>query len=261
MPLAGSALFFDRVADKYATWYSAPSPGGFALRVRRQKALELLRNANGRILDVGCGPGVMTQDLMDLGWEFCGVDASPNMIREGQRSFGNTGRAHFTVGDASRLPFVTGSFDAVISMGVIDRLPAPEAAVSEMTRVLRKKGTLILAFANLLSPYAAWKGFVYYPILARLRPIYHRLAGRLQPPALPSSLPRLYTPGSATRLLAKHGAEVSRTVFYNSNIFLSPLDEFFPRGALRVTERLEGSRCETLHRLGAGFLLQAHKRS
>jgi ubiquinone/menaquinone biosynthesis C-methylase UbiE len=261
MPLAGSALFFDHVAEKYASWYSDRSPGGFALRARRQKVLDLLGNAQGRILDVGCGPGVMTQDLMDLGWEFWGVDASPKMIRESHRSFGETGRAHFTVGDASHLPYVSESFDAVISMGVLDRLPSPEAAVNEMIRVLRKKGTLILAFANLLSPYAAWKAFVYYPILARLRPIYYRLTKRTQPPSLPSSLPRLYTPGSARRLLAKHGAEVSRTVFYNSNLFLSPLDELFPRWALRVTEGLEGSGRRALHRLGAGFLLKAHKRS
>jgi hypothetical protein len=128
-----------------------------------------------------------------------------------------------------------------------------------MARVLRKNGTLILAFANLLSPYAAWKAFVYYPILARLRPVYYRLTGRARPPALPSSLPRLYTPVSAKRLLTKHGAEVSRTVFYNSNVFLSPLDELFPRCALRVTEGLEGSRLRMLNRLRAGFLLKAQK--
>jgi ubiquinone/menaquinone biosynthesis C-methylase UbiE len=261
MPLAGSALFFDQVAQNYASWYAARSPGGFALRVRRQKAMELLSGARGRILDVGCGPGVMTHELLDRGWEFWGADASPNMIAECHKMFENRSRAHFTVADAAHLPYATGFFDAVVSMGVIDRLSSPEAAVQEMARVVRKNGTLILAFANLLSPYAAWKAFVYYPVVTRLRPLYCRLAGRARQPSLPSSLPKLYTVRSAKELLARNGVKVSEVAYYNSNLFLSPLDELFPRWALRVTEGFESSPRRYLHRLGAGFLLKAHKDS
>ena len=259
MPLAGSAVFFDQVAQDYASWYSARSPGGFALRVRRQKALELLGRARGKILDVGCGPGVMTHELLHRGWEFWGVDASPNMIEQCRKLFENRRRAHFTVADAAHLPFATGFFDVVISMGVIDRLRSPEAAIREMARVLRKDGTLIVAFANLLSPYAAWKAFVYYPLIGRLRPIYCRLTGRARPPSLPSSLPKLYTVGSAKELVARYGAKVSQVAYYNSNLFLSPLDELFPRWALRLTEGLESSPRRYLTRLGAGFLLKAQK--
>src|SRR5690242_16163022 len=193
MPLVGSAPFFNNVADKYASWHSASSPGGFALRVRRERVLELLGRDQGRILDVGCGPGVMTQELIDLGWEFWGIDASPKMIHECCKRFEATDQAHFAVGDAARLPFPTGFFDAVICTGVIDRLPCAAAAIKEMARVVRKNGTLIVAFAHLLSPYAAWKAYVYYPILAALRPMYYRLTRRARPPSLPSSLPRLYT--------------------------------------------------------------------
>jgi SAM-dependent methyltransferase len=201
----------------------------------------------------------MTHELLDRGWEFWGVDASPKMIGECHKLFENRSRAHFEVADAALLPFDTGSFDAVISMGVIDRLPSPEAAIQEMARVLGPNGTLIVAFANLLSPYAAWKGFLYYPLLSRLRPFYCRLTGRPRPPALPSSLPKLYTVGSAKRLFARNGATASQTVFYNTNLFLSPLDELFPRWALRVTGGLECSARPHLSSLGAGFLLKAHK--
>jgi ubiquinone/menaquinone biosynthesis C-methylase UbiE len=259
MRLAGSALFFNQVAQNYASWYTARSPGGFALRVRRQKALELLGRTPGRILDVGCGPGVMTHQLLDRGWEFWGVDASPNMIGECYKRFENGSRAHFTVADAAQLPFATGFFDAVISMGVIDRLPSPAAAIREMARVVRTDGTLIIAFANLLSPYAAWKAYVYYPLIGRLRPICCRLAGRAQPPSLPSSLPKLYSVSAARKLLAQNRAKVSQVVFYNTNLFLSPLDELFPRWALRVTEGLECSTRRYVRFLGAGFLLKAQK--
>lgn len=261
MPLVGSAPFFNTVAEKYASWYSDPSPGGFALRVRREKVLQLLGHDTGKILDVGCGPGVMAQALLDLGWEFWGIDASPKMIRECHTRFDRAGQAHFAVGDAARLPFPSGFFDAVLCTGVIDRLPSAAAAIQEMTRVVRKNGTLIIAFAHLLSPYAAWKAYVYYPVLAGLRPLYYWLSGRARPPALPSSFPRLYTVGSARELLARHGARVSRVVFYNANVFLSPLDELFPRWALRVTEVLDGGSHRNWDRLGTGFLLKAQKLS
>lgn len=55
--------------------------------------------------------------------------------------------------DGRALPFKTGSFDVVISVGVLEHITEPEALVEEMTRVLKPKGTIILYFG----PHSWWR--------------------------------------------------------------------------------------------------------
>lgn len=256
----GSPAYFNKVAEEYASWYYAQSPGGYALRVRQQRVLELLDRPSGKVLDVGCGPGVLARELLDRGCEFWGVDASPRMIEECRKHLGKNDRAHFGPADATSLEFPDEYFDAVICMGVIDRIPAYDAALKEMARVVKKNGTLLISFPNLLSPYATWKKFPFYPTVALLRPVYYGLAGRPQPPSMPSSLIKLYTARTAAKLLARHGVEITDVVYYYFNVFLSPLDELLPRWTARVIHRLEPLRFGRLKWLGAGFILKAKKR-
>lgn len=257
----GSVSYFDKVAQQYTSWYEAPSPGGYALRARQQRVLELLDQPGGKVLDVGCGPGVLAPAVLDSGRRFWGVDASPNMIEECRDRFGNDGRAHFAVSDAKSLPFWDEFFDAVISLGVIDRMPAYTLAIEEMVRVVRKGGTLLIAFPNLLSPYASWKNFILYPAVGLLHPIYYPLLGRPCPPCQFSSLATLHTVRSATSLLAAYGAQVSDVGYYYFNFFLSPLDEIFPLWIHKIVMRLEPLRFTSLKWLGAGFILKAKKPS
>jgi len=260
MTMPGSPAYFETVAEEYASWYQAQSPGGHALRTRQKRMLELLDQPGGRVLDVGCGPGILTRDLLDLGYEFWGVDASPGMIEQCRKHFGRTDRAHFAVGDAASLAFPDGYFDAAICLGVIDRLQAHESAIREMLRVVKGGGTLLISFPNLLSPYAAWKTSVFYPLVERLRPLYYGLTGRPQRPSLLSSFVKLHTARTATDVVQRYGADVTDVVYFHFNLFLSPLDDLFPRLALRVTERLERLRFGPLKWLGAGFILKGKRR-
>lgn len=267
-----SLPYFDAVAGAYSRGYQENSPGGYALRIRKQRVVELLDKRGGRVLDVGCGPGMMVQELLDLGCEFWGVDASPNMIVQCRAEFGNAHRAHFAVSDATSLPFPDGFFDTVICTGVIGHVRAAESAIKEMARVVKRNGTLLVSFPNLLSPYAAWKLFVFYPAVALLRPVYYRLAGRPQPPSLyrfgsrdqfrslRSAFAELHTARAARELIAVHGAEAAEIVYFYFNVFLSPVDELFPRWTLAVVRRLEGLRRGRLKWLGAGFIVKAQKR-
>jgi ubiquinone/menaquinone biosynthesis C-methylase UbiE len=222
--------------------------------------LELLNGVNGKVLDVGCGPGVMVEDLTDLGCKVCAVDAAPRMVEECYRRFGHLPQVHCSVGCATALNFPDESFDAVLCMGVIDRIQAYELALKEMARVINKGGTLVLSFPNLLSPYAAWKKFIFYPIVAVLQPIYSACIRRPPGPSLLSSFAKLHTARGALELLVRHELEFTDIVYFNFNVFLSPLDELFPHWAVRVTMRLEPLRYGRLKWLGAGFIIKAKKR-
>jgi ubiquinone/menaquinone biosynthesis C-methylase UbiE len=268
-PASGSAAYFNQAVDVYDSAYDANTPGGYALRVRQQRVLDLLDGPGGKALDVGCGAGRMASALTDRGYDFWGVDAAPAMIELARRRHSANPRAHFHVADAHALAFEDGSFDVVICMGVIDRIQDWESAILEMIRVLRPGGALIISFANLLSPYAWWKNFVFYPTMAFLRPFYYRLRGQPAPVSLYNrvdprghlsllaSLARLQTDKAVLEFLHRlnlHGTDV---VYYNFNLFLSPLDEWMPRWSVALSQRIERLRFGPLRWLGAGYVVKA----
>jgi ubiquinone/menaquinone biosynthesis C-methylase UbiE len=256
----GSAWYFNNLSEAYIDQYFVESPGGHALRTRKELVLELLNDVNGKVLDVGCGPGVMVEDLTDLGYEVCAVDAAPRMVEECYRRFGHLPRVHCSVGSVTALNLPNEAFDAVICMGVIDRIQAYDLALKEMARVVRKGGTLLISFPNLSSPYAAWKKFIFYPMVALLQSIYSTCVRRPLSPSLLSSFAKLYTSRAASELMERYEFEVKDVVYFNFNVFLSPLDEIFPGWALKMTRRLEKFRFGRLKRLGAGFILKGKKR-
>jgi len=256
-PDAGSLPFFDATSATWLKRYDENTPGGYALRIRKQRVLELLDPGGGQLLDIGCGAGAMVSDAVALGYRFWGVDGSPRMIETCRTAFRGRTDAHFSVGRATLLAFPNAFFDTVLCMGVIDHVADYPAALREMLRVLRPGGQAIVSFPNALSPYAVWRNSVFYPLLRAVRPAYFALLGRPAPPAL-SSRATLFSQRRAARLLQEAGAEVRGVRYFNFNVCLSPLDELFPLPAMRLAERLEtpdGAR----RWLGCGFLVNARK--
>ena len=98
-------------------------------------------------LDVGCGTG---EDVMTLsgrtqpGGRAVGVDVSATMIEEARRRHGHHRGVEFRTADATRLPFQAAVFDACRCERTLQHLEDPDAAVHEMTRVLRPGGRLAL---------------------------------------------------------------------------------------------------------------------
>jgi len=253
--------FFDKAAEEYDRQYSANTPAGYALRIRREKVLNLFDQPGGKVLDVGCGPAVMTEALLNLGCTFWGVDPSSRMIDIARRRFKENNRVHFLSGNAMRLDFLDGFFDAAICMGVIDGLQDRRQAVREMVRVLKPGGTLIISFTNLVSPYAFWKKYVFYPVVS----IWHGIRdGRAEwrgRSSLGHEAKRrtLCTENAARDLLCSEGMNVVQAEGYYHNLLLSPLDEIWPTGALWVTRQLEESRWPKPQWLAAGRIVKARK--
>jgi ubiquinone/menaquinone biosynthesis C-methylase UbiE len=253
-----TAQFFNEVADNYAGWYDAASPGGHALRERQQLALQLLDVPAGRVLDVGCGAGTLVGELLKRGYDARGVDAAPRMVEQCRQRFSDLDASRFTVDDATKLSQPDASFDVVTCFGVIDRLPQ-DKTIRELARVLRPGGTLLVAFPNRVSPYAWWKNDVYYPALARVRPVVYRVLRRPVLPALPAGRAHLHVVASATRILAGAELTVTDAAYYYFNPFLSPVDEVLPRWTLGPVQKLARLRTTPFRWLGAGFILKARK--
>jgi SAM-dependent methyltransferase len=93
-----------------------------------------------RILDAGCGSGD-THRFLTAHNQIVGVDFSRQMARYAARHY-----AAVSVGDVEQLPFRTGQFDAVIATGVWQCLPTASPFLSELQRVVRPGGEVVLGW-------------------------------------------------------------------------------------------------------------------
>jgi arsenite methyltransferase len=99
------------------------------------------------VLDVGCGPGFYTRELLDqVGEEgsVTGVDQSPQMLAVAMRRCEGFGNVRFEEGDATRLPVENGGFDRALSVQVLEYVADVPAALAEMHRALRPGGRLVV---------------------------------------------------------------------------------------------------------------------
>jgi SAM-dependent methyltransferase len=98
----------------------------------------------GSICDLGCGPGQVARYLRDRGADVCGIDLSPEMVRQAALLHSEI---NFTQGDLLRLDRVSAeSFGGVAAFYSVIHIPRPAvvAALAEIRRVLRSNGVLLL---------------------------------------------------------------------------------------------------------------------
>jgi SAM-dependent methyltransferase len=108
---------------------------------------ELTRpTADGRVADLGCGPGHVTAHLRDLGLSAFGVDASPAMVQLAREAYPGV---RFDVGSMAALDIADGALGGVLSRWSIIHTPPPEvpAILAEFHRVLAPGGHLLIGFS------------------------------------------------------------------------------------------------------------------
>lgn len=95
-----------------------------------------------RVLDVGCGEGMLTRRLRRLLPGVVGIDADPGSIELARRQDPD-GQVDYRCGDFLTCPFPPGSFDAVTCVAALHHMPEA-AALTAMARLLRPGGVLIV---------------------------------------------------------------------------------------------------------------------
>jgi len=121
------------------------SGSGEKLQPFKLKMLEMVSaNGRGRVLDIGCGSGMISAKLQAAGWDVCGIDIS----QEGVRKYCGRGFAGI-VSDAERnLPFKDQTFDAVWISEVIEHLVDYRNLLREIGRIVKKSGRVYLTTPN-----------------------------------------------------------------------------------------------------------------
>ena len=95
---------------------------------------------DAHVLELACGTGQFTYPLCDLCESWEATDFSQAMIAEAEKK---PCSAHFSVQDATHLPYSGGSFDLVLIANALHIMPAPQLALSEIHRVLKPGGILL----------------------------------------------------------------------------------------------------------------------
>ena len=115
--------------------------------INRISAAVLRNGRRIKVLDVGCGPGILTVALAPLVYEVVALDLTPEMIAQAKKRSDLLGlkNVRFEVGRAEELPFSDGYFDVVVTRLMLHHLLSPTSAVKEIARVTRKGGLLVVA--------------------------------------------------------------------------------------------------------------------
>lgn len=94
-----------------------------------------------QVLELGCGPGQLTEALSKVAGAVQGVDFAENMIRVAQQTYPDL---KFQVANGEELPFEDSTFDVVVVNYTAHHLARPELVFTEVLRTLKPDGRLVI---------------------------------------------------------------------------------------------------------------------
>jgi ubiquinone/menaquinone biosynthesis C-methylase UbiE len=239
-----------------AEYYAASREAEIGFQFQRAIVLDMLVEARGSVLDIGCAAGSVIAPLRQRGFTVTGMDFSPGMLGFAQQRFARDPHVRLLQGDVERLPFASASFDHVVCLGVLEYLPDYTASLTEIARVLRPGGLAIFSIPNRLSPY-----YVLDRCTDRwIRPPLRRLLARRRSATgvVPVHQRNLCVPPRFRRQLRAHGLEPVSSRYSSYFVFL--VDRYWPRLQQHLQRWLEPlADVPLLAWTGCQFLISARK--
>jgi len=105
---------------------------------------EWLEDKKGLFLEIGCGTGWLCALAQEMGWQVVGLDISLNACSVARQTWG----IPVLCSDSVSLPFKSNTFRLVVLRHVLEHLPSPRQALSEVYRVLKENGWVALEVPN-----------------------------------------------------------------------------------------------------------------
>ena len=128
--------------NKWAKRYDRVMSGDSKMYAQIVSQMKKKLNRNMTVLELACGTGLLSVQLAGSVKMMEATDFSEDMIKQAKTK-SHSSRLHFSVQDATNLPYANETFDVVIISNALHIMPYPEKALSEIRRVLKKDGILI----------------------------------------------------------------------------------------------------------------------
>lgn len=208
----------------------------------------------GPALDIGCGSGAMLLDLASRGVTAVGFDISPLMLRAADNLFRahNGGGADLSLGDVESIPYGDGTFSLVVCSGVIEYLRRDDAALREISRVLRAGGHAIITVTNSTTPFWALE-----TLMKRLGVWGQAVSWAKGGEPFPRT--RVHSPSSLSRKAEQLGLEETDRAYFHFAPLPFPLDMVFVNASRRAGLKMESLSRTRLGFLGHGCVLKYRK--
>ena len=206
------------------------------LKLITGKLLRLGTLSGSRLLDVGCGDGAFTRILAANFVEIHGIDVQEPFLEDFRKIVAGDARYRVANMSASEMTFPDAHFDSIVSIETLEHIPDLVGAASEICRVLKPGGELLITVPNRWFPFenhgmriGSWEHHGRIPLLPYL-PWLHRKI----------SLARVFKAGDldqlfVTRGLQRAGIDYAWPTFeHGGNRFQPLLKPLF--GAMRKAE-------------------------
>jgi ubiquinone/menaquinone biosynthesis C-methylase UbiE len=146
--ISDSAIF-DELAPYYDMWFLTDN-GQVVYQLELEALLQAIKLDKGcKILDVGVGTGIFAAELEKRGANVIGVDPSDEMLAIAKQR----GINEVIKGSGENLPFSDEQFDIVLAFTSLEFSPDPSRFISEMHRVCKPQGQIVVAVLTKWSMY------------------------------------------------------------------------------------------------------------
>ncbi len=127
----------------YSEWINQQKNKRTRMWEARLNKIQKLR-PRGKLLDVGCGEGLFLRLAQDNGWQISGTELSPYASKFSSKALGT----EIYCGQLHQACFADHSFDVVTMWHVLEHVEDPKSYLTEVHRVLKPQGLLVLAVPN-----------------------------------------------------------------------------------------------------------------